>query len=122
MANVYELLAVVALHLLWILWVVFGWLATRNRPVLRWLHIGSLVYSVLIEVLLWPCPLTLAENWFLARAGAEPYRESFLIHYLDAIVHPDVSQALVTGVAVAVCLFILGLYALRFRRRSSAGW
>jgi hypothetical protein len=56
--NVYWTLAVatLALHLAWILWVLLGWLVTRNRPLLRWLHLGSLFYALGIEVFLWPCP------------------------------------------------------------------
>jgi hypothetical protein len=124
MTELYRALAVAALglHLVWILWVVFGWLVTKGRPGLRWAHIGSLVYAILIELFWFPCPLTLAENFFLARAGERPYEESFLIHYLDAIIYPNVPQPLVTGVAIAVCLLILGLYALRFCRRTAAGW
>jgi hypothetical protein len=124
MTGLYWVLAVAALglHLVWILWVVFGWVVTKGRLGLRWLHIGSLVYAILIELFWFPCPLTLAENYFLARAGERPYRESFLIHYLDAVIYPNVPATLVTGVAVAVCLSILGLYALRFLRRTPAGW
>ncbi len=122
--NVYQALAVAALtlHLVWILWVILGWLVTRNRPWLRWFHLLSLVYSVLIEILLWPCPLTFAEQWFQARAGVQPYQESFLLHYLEVLVYPAVSQTLLTWCAVSVCLFILGLYGVRFRRRRIAGW
>jgi len=122
--NVYRVLAVgaLALHLVWILWVIFGWLVTRNRPWLRWFHIGSLVYGILLEVFVWLCPLTYAEQWLLRRAGLRSYRESFLGYYLEALVYPKVSQTLLTWCAVAVCLFILGLYGLRFRRRRVAGW
>lgn len=122
--NVYQVLAVgaLALHLVWILWVIFGWLVTRNRPWLRWFHIGSLVYGILLEVFVWVCPLTYAEQWLLRRAGLRSYRESFLGHYLEALVYPQVSQTLLTWCAVAVCLFILGLYGLRFQRRRIAGW
>ena len=87
--NVYQALAVAALtlHLVWILWVILGWLVTRNRPWLRWFHLLSLVYSILIEILLWPCPLTFAEQWFQVRAGVQSYQESFLLHYLEALVY-----------------------------------
>ncbi len=117
--NAYHLLAVtaLALHLVWITWIILGWLVTRNRPLLRWFHILSLVYSILIEIFLWPCPLTIAEQWLQVRAGMQPYQESFLIHYLEVLVYPNISQTLLTWCAVGVCLFILGLYGLRFRRR-----
>ena len=64
MANFYSGLAVciLFLHALFILWVVFGALLTRSRPVLRWLHIISLVWGIFTELLPWPCPLTLLEN------------------------------------------------------------
>ena len=120
--NVYRALAVaaLALHFLWILWVAFGWLLTPRRPLLRWLHIGSVVYGILIELLRWPCPLTLAEVWFQRRAGGPAYRQPFLIHYLEALVYPELSETVVTWGAVAVCLVILVIYVRRFRRRPAA--
>jgi hypothetical protein len=122
--KIYRLLAVAVLtvHLAWIVWVILGWLITRNRALLRWLHILSLIYSILIETLPWPCPLTLAEQWLEGRGGIEPYHEPFLVHYLEALVYPNVSPALLTWSAVAVCLSILGIYAWRFRRRRLSGW
>jgi hypothetical protein len=35
-------IATLFLHALFILWVAFGALLTRSRPVLRWLHIALL--------------------------------------------------------------------------------
>ena len=114
--------AVLALHVLWLLWVMLGWLVTRGRPWLRWLHIGSLLYGILIEVLLFPCPLTYAENWLAERAGRQAYRESFLVHYIEGLIYPNVSPRLLMWVAVAFCSFILLLYAYRFARRENANW
>ena len=88
----------------------------------RSLHIGSVVYGILIEVLLWPCPLTLLENWSLARAGQTPYEESFLIHYLESVIYPEVSQQLLTAAAVIVCLAILGVHGLRYARGRNGRW
>ncbi len=62
-SKLYQILAGVtlAVHLLWILWVILGCLVTQNRPLLRWVHTLSLFYGILIEILPWPCPLTLVE-------------------------------------------------------------
>jgi len=122
--SIYSVLALTALlvHLGWILWVLLGWLGTRGRHWLRWVHILSLLYSILIETLLWPCPLTLVENWAQRRAGAAGYEEPFLVHYLQSVIYPDVSPELITWVAAAVCLSILGVHALRFRRRRGGNW
>lgn len=122
--TVYHGLAVaaLALHLVWILWVILGWLVTRNRPWLRWFHLSSVIYGILIEIFFWPCPLTYLEQWFRSRAGFESYQEDFLIHYLEALVYPDISPLLLTWIAVPACLFILGVYAVRFQRRGVTGW
>ena len=119
MSTLYQSLAiaVLALHLLWIAWVIFGALLTRDRAWLGWLHAGSLVYSVAIEAGPWPCPLTLAEQWLRAAAGLTTYDESFLVHYLEAVIYPDVPRTLLVWCAVAVCLFNLGIYGRRFYRR-----
>jgi len=114
--TIYHMMAIAVLtaHLLWILWVICGALLTRHRRALRWLHIISLVYGILIEALPWPpCPLTLLEAGLEARAGITPYHGSFVVHYLEAIVYPDVPVSWLVAGAVAICAFNLGVYALR---------
>ena len=101
---------VLLLHALFILWVVFGAFVTRSRPLLRWLHIVSLVWGILTELLPWPCPLTLLENWLEAKAGVQPYQGGFLLHYLDKLVYPDISATALTVAGVLVCVLNLALY------------
>lgn len=111
-SSLYSALAifVLVLHALFILWVVFGALLTRSRPVLRWPHIASLVWGILTELLPWPCPLTLLENWLEGKAGVEPYQGGFLLHYLDKLVYPDISAAVLTVAGVFVCVLNLAIY------------
>ena len=103
--------AVLFLHALFILWVIFGALLTRSRRILRWLHIASLVWGTLTEVLLWPCPLTLLENWLEGKAGIRPYEGGFLLHYLDKLVYPNISATVLTVAAVIICTLNLAFYA-----------
>lgn len=113
--------AVLTLHLLFIFWVIGGALLTRRRRVLVWLHVVSLVYGILIEALPWPpCPLTLLEAWLEARAGVTPYHGSFLVHYLEAVVYPDIPLSWLIAGAVAICSFNLGVYVFRYRHRADA--
>jgi hypothetical protein len=119
--NLYSALAtaVLFLHALFIVWVVFGAVLTRSRPVLRWLHIASLIWGILTELLPCPCPLTLLENWLEGKAGIEPYQGGFLLHYLDMLVYPNISATALTVAGVIVCAFNLALYgrqAWRIRR------
>ncbi len=111
-SSFYSALAifVLLLHALFILWVVFGALLTRSRPLLRWLHIGSLVWGILTELLPWPCPLTVLENWLEAKAGVQPYQGGFLLDYLDKLVYPDSSATLLTVAGVIICALNLALY------------
>jgi len=106
--------SVLVSHALFILWVVFGALLTGSRPLLRWLHIVSLVWGVLTELIPWPCPLTLLENWLEAKAGVEPYQGGFLLHYLDKLVYPDISSTVLTITGVIICVLNLAFYAKQF--------
>lgn len=111
---------VLLLHLLWCVWVLAGWTITRCRPLLRTLHIASLVYAIVIELIPWPpCPLTVAETWLENRAGIQPARGPFLVHVLDAIVYPDLPESVVVGGAAFVCVVILAVYVRRYRRRTA---
>jgi Protein of Unknown function (DUF2784) len=118
--NLYSTIAaaVLFLHALFIVWVVFGALLTRSRPVLRWLHIISLIWGILTELLPWPCPLTLLENWLELKAGVAPYQGGFLLHYMDKLVYPDVSPTVLTMAGVLVCAFNLAIYGRRAWRVS----
>lgn len=107
---------VLAVHLLWLALVIFGALWTRGRPVWTTLHILALLWGIAVEVSPWPCPLTLAESYFEARAGLAAYQGSFLLHYLDAIVYPNLPGWIVSSAGVAVCAGNLGIYARRFHK------
>jgi Protein of Unknown function (DUF2784) len=102
--------SVLLLHALYILWVVFGALLTRSRPILRWLHVASLVWGILTELLPWPCPLTVLENWLEGNAGIEPDQGGFLLHSLDKLVYPDISPTMLTTAAVFICVLNLAFY------------
>lgn len=109
------------LHLLWCVWILLGWIVTRGRPLLRALHIVSLVYGIVIELIPWPpCPLTVAEAWFENRAGIEPARGPFLLHLLDAVMYPNLPEWLVVGGAVLICAIILSVYLRRYLHRTPA--
>lgn len=88
--NIYLLLAILTflLHILWNLWVVLGWMLTRNRASLRWFHIVSVVYSILVMPASWRCPLTIAERYFERLGDIQPFTTPFVIHYLRVLVCP----------------------------------
>ena len=107
---------ILAVHLAWLALVVFGAFWTRSHPWLSLLHILALLWGIVVEVSPWPCPLTLAEQYFEARAGMPSYQGSFLLHSLDAIVYPNLPDWAVTSAGVAVCALNLAIYGWRFRK------
>ena len=106
---------VLAIHLAWLGFVIFGALWTRGRPLWTAVHLLALLWGIVVEVSPWPCPLTLVEQHFEANAGLPLYHGSFLAHCLDAIVYPDLPYWLVASAGVAVCAFNIGIYLWRWR-------
>lgn len=101
------------LHLAWILWVIFGAFWTAGRRWLTAFHIASLLWGITVEIGPWPCPLTMAEDFFQRLAGSAPYRGGFLLHYISSLVYPNVSVTLLTICGIAVCIANLAIYAWR---------
>jgi len=112
--------AVLIFHALWTLLIIFGYIFARKRAVLRWIHIGLLCYGVFIEVAPFECPLTTAETWLEAKAGITPYQQPFLVHYLEAIIYPDIPETVLVICAAIVFAVNIALYVrlwLRTRRQ-----
>jgi len=115
---------VLAFHLVWIAFIIFGALITRGRKALATVHILALLWGIAVEMGPWPCPLTLAENYFEMKAGIEPFQGGFMLHYLDALVYPGVPGWALTCVGMAVCGLNLAIYSRRIvkalaRRRAT---
>lgn len=107
--------SILVIHLIWIVAVIFGAPFTRGRPVWTGLHIGSLIWGIIVEAAPVSCPLTLLEQHFEARAGMATYQGSFLMHYLDALIYPNLPYWVVGGVGVFICAVNLAIYGRRYR-------
>lgn len=116
----YSVLAEITLvlHSLWIVFLVIGGLWGRKRLYVGVVHVGGLVFAVVMQVAGWCCPLTHLEFWLRRRhlpgAGSEG---SFIIHYLERFVYPDVSLRLVFVLTIVLCVFNLLLYGGRFIKK-----
>jgi hypothetical protein len=96
--------AVVAVHALFILFVVFGGFLAWRRRWVAVIHIPCAVWGVWIEYRGAICPLTPLENSLRARAGQAGYSGGFVEHYLLPAIYP-------TGLTPRVQL-ILGTFVL----------
>lgn len=100
--------AVVALHLLWIVFLIAGAAGGVRWPWVKWTHLAALVFSVLLQAFGWVCPLTHLEAWLRAAGGAAPYEGTFIRHYLELLVYaslPPTAILLGTLLVIAISLW-----------------
>jgi hypothetical protein len=119
---IYSVLAdvTVVLHLLFVVFVVFGGLLVLLRPRMAWLHVPAAVWGAWIEFAGWICPLTPLENWFRERGGRPPYAAGFVEHYIVPVLYPAVlSRELQWALGGLVLVVNVVLYAMLLRRRSN---
>jgi len=115
--------AVLLLHLAFIAFAVVGAaLAARWR----WLvvvHAPAATWGFFVELTGRVCPLTYAENYLRVRAGQSGYSESFIEHYLVAIIYPaGLTREIQFVLAGVVVVANMAIYAWLFypRHPSSA--
>jgi hypothetical protein len=61
-------------------------------------------YGLIVEIFDFWCPLTALEEWLDVRGQVPAYHGPFLLHYLDAVVYPNIPANLLVAGAVAVCI------------------
>lgn len=114
---------VILLHMAFILFAVLGaamagwwnWIPLVHVPVAAW--------AIFVELTGRSCPLTYLENYLRIKAGQSGYTESFIEHYLLAIIYPAgltrEIQLVLAGVVIVINTAIYGW--LLVRRRVSHG-
>ena len=87
----YSLLAslVLIVHLVFVAFVLCGWLLVRRWRWIAWLHLPAAAWGTIVEFSGWVCPLTLFENWLREQAGETGYQSGFVADYLLPILYPD---------------------------------
>jgi hypothetical protein len=102
---------VVAVHLLFISFVVGGAFLAWRWPRIIWAHLPAMVYGALIEFTGFTCPLTPLENYLRHRAGDAGYRGGFIAHYLVAVIYPPgLTRGMQLGLGVMVLLIATAGY------------
>jgi len=118
--------AVIAVHSLWVLFMLYGFFMTvyalflaknkrfLDRWLLRGLHLLGIFFTGTLEVTGNYCPLTLLENFLNRNAGdGAAYGGPFLAHYIAKFVYPDINPYLLTGGAVFIAVFSLAAFVIR---------
>ena len=113
--------AVLLVHLMFILFVLLGAAMSLRWRWMPFIHLPAAAWGFFVEVTGRICPLTYLENYFRLQAGQSGYAESFIEHYLLAVIYPagltrEIQFAL-AGLVVAVNAAIYGW--LWFQRRGA---
>ena len=120
----YILLAdgVVLLHVLFVVFVLFGGLLAAKWPRVLWIHGPAFAWSCLVEFNGWVCPLTPLENWLRIQGGASGYHGDFLSHWLLPLLYPAFLTVRIQIILGTLVLALNGtIYAWLWRRRQCTG-
>lgn len=79
---------VLLVHFAFVAFAVFGgFLGILNRSWL-WLHAPVVVWSSVVNLAAWTCPITPLEQHFRRQAGEAGYTGGFVQHYIGPLVYP----------------------------------
>jgi len=107
----------VALHLVFILFVILGGLLVLRWRWVAWLHVPAVAWGALIEFRSWVCPLTPLENHLRELAGEAGYTHGFIEQYIAPIVYPmGLTSHIQIYLGAGVIVINLVIYALVIRR------
>ncbi len=111
--------AVILLHAAWALFLAVGFVFSLRYSQVALIHVGGLLFSFLLNLMGWYCPLTYLENTLhaLEETGAA-YSSSFMEAYVYRFLYPDLPELTIRiGEMIFVCLNFLG-YVCLARKRS----
>lgn len=115
----YQLLAdgVVVIHLLFVLFVVFGGLLVLKRRGFLFLHPPALLWGLAVEFYSISCPLTPLERWLRIQAGDSSYQGGFINHYIVPVVYPPgITPEAQLFIGILLLMFNLVVYTVIYRK------
>lgn len=122
----YKLLAdlIVVIHFIWIIFMLLGFLLTLQaffykRDFFKWfrfriIHVLGIFYVALLSILGRYCPLTILENYLRSRYDPNlVYPGSFIIHYLEGLVYPQVNPLIILIPTGFIAVFTVFAFILK---------
>lgn len=111
--------AVLLFHLAFIVFALLGAAMTVRWRWIPLVHLPVSAWAIFVELTGRSCPLTYLENSLRIRAGQSGYSESFIEHYLLAIIYPvgltREIQLVLAGVVIVINTAIYGWLFMRKR-------
>ena len=115
---------IIVAHFLYILFMLLGFLLTIyavlfwekffDRWLFRSLHLLGIFYVASLSILGKYCPLTILENELRLRYEVSAvYSGSFIVHYLERLVYPDVNPLVIQIPTVFLAIFTIVVFIVR---------
>jgi hypothetical protein len=105
-------------HLLFVLFVIFGALFVLRWPWMLWIHGPALLWGIVVEFTGVICPLTPLESRLRLLGGAAGHGGDFISHWLLAVLYPEfLSRGLQFVLGGLLLLSNMGLYLWIWRKR-----
>lgn len=79
---------VLLIHFVFVLLAVLGALGILIAPGWVWIHLPIVIWSAVVNLAGWTCPLTPLENRLRATSGGVAYAGGCVQHYLGPLVYP----------------------------------
>lgn len=109
---------VLLLHLAFILFALLGAAMAVRWRWIPLVHLPAAAWGVFVELTGRICPLTYLENYFRIKAGQSGCTESFIEHYLLAIIYPSgLTNEIQFALAGMVVVVNIAIYGWLFSRR-----
>ncbi len=90
-------------HFLFAAFAVFGGLLSLRDTAWAWVHVPVVLWSAIVNLMGWTCPLTPMEKALRVRAGQSGYSGGFIQYYIGRAVYPrgmPRQLALVAGISI----------------------
>ena len=118
----YQLIAdlLLILHLLFVVFALFGGLLVLWRRWWVYVHLPAACWGVLVEFNQWICPLTPLEQSLRSAANQGQYSGGFIEHYIMPVLYPKwltiEAQIVLGSVVIVVNLVVYGFILWRLKR------
>ena len=96
---------VLVIHFLFAAFAVFGGILVYFNPAWAFAHVPAILWSSIVNLMHWTCPLTPLEKALRRRSGQTEYSGGFIQHYVGRAVYPGGMPRLlelVAGISILV--------------------
>ena len=108
------------LHLLWVLFILLGVLLAGRHRLLLQVHLAGLIFTIVINVGGWFCPLTYLENYLYGLYDPKlAYAGSFISQYMQKLIYMSLDEFTLRIGAILWATANLAGYIIYFWKKKS---